>query len=84
MFDAWFAAYGDIELELEEFNDLGNGVTLNVLVTRGQLGGSSGGVLEFRFAQVAEWRGELIARIGAYTDIDQARAAAERLAQKRR
>jgi ketosteroid isomerase-like protein len=84
LFDAWFAAYEDIEIELEGFNDLGNGVTLNVLVTRGGLAGSSGGeLLEFRFGQVAEWRGELIARLGAYTDLDEARAAAERLAEER-
>jgi ketosteroid isomerase-like protein len=82
LFDAWFAAYEDIEIELEGFNDLGNGVTLNVLVTRGRLAGSSGG-LEFRFGQVAEWRGELIERLSAYTDLDKARAIAERLAEER-
>jgi ketosteroid isomerase-like protein len=83
LFDAWFAAYDDIEAEIEGFDDLGDGVTLDVLVTRGRLAGSSGGLLEFRLVQVAEWRGELITRVAVYTDIGEARAAAERLVKER-
>jgi hypothetical protein len=36
-----------------------------------------------RWAAVAEWADGLTTRVTVYTDIDEARAAAERLAQER-
>ncbi|HMD55915.1 MAG TPA: hypothetical protein VKG82_00405 [Solirubrobacteraceae bacterium] len=66
----------------EEFRDLGNGVTLIVQLARGRPTGSSAFV-EFRSASVAIWASGLIERFATCTDIDEARAAAERLAKKR-
>jgi hypothetical protein len=55
-FDDWFAACEDIEIEIEEFCDLGNGVTFGAVATRGRLRGSSSGLLEFRYGQTVEWK----------------------------
>ena len=57
-------------------------VTLGVLDQRGRLVGSSGEI-ELRYAAVTEWEDGKIARITNYTDIDEARATAERLARER-
>jgi ketosteroid isomerase-like protein len=80
--EAWRGPYEDLELELEEFHDLGNGVTLSVLVQRGQLPGSSSFV-SVRSGHVGVWRDGLIERNAVYEDIDEARTAAERLAESR-
>jgi ketosteroid isomerase-like protein len=61
---------------------LGNAVTFAVILRRGRVVGSSGSV-QLRYASVAEWRDGLIVRKTTYHDIDEARAAAERLAQER-
>jgi hypothetical protein len=44
---------------------------------------SSGGEVRQRNAVVGEWADGLIVRMTLYTDIDEARAAAERLAKER-
>jgi ketosteroid isomerase-like protein len=76
------APYEDLEFVREEFRDLGRGVTLVAVLSRGQLRGSTG-LVESRTAFVATWANGLIERNTTYPDIDQARAAAERLAQER-
>jgi ketosteroid isomerase-like protein len=81
-FEVWRGPYEEFDLELEEFHDQGDGVTLSVVAQRGRLPGSSSFVLT-RAGQVGVWRDGLIDRVTNYTDIDQARAAAERLAQER-
>ena len=78
----WISSYEDFELQTVEAHDLGNGGSFGVAVQRGRLLGSSG-QLELRYAAVNEWEDGKIARITNYTDIDEARAAAERLAQER-
>ena len=78
----WLGPYEQYELEGEDFGDFGNGVTFGVVVSRGRPIDSSGWV-ETRFASVVTWVGALIERTTFYTDIDEARAAAERLAQER-
>jgi hypothetical protein len=37
-----------------------------------------------RYAAVGQWAGDMILRVATYSDIDQARAAAEQLADDRR
>jgi ketosteroid isomerase-like protein len=74
------APYEDLELVAEDFRDLGSGVTLVVILMRGRLRGSTRFV-ESRMALVATWANGLIERNTTYLDIDEARAAAERLAQ---
>jgi ketosteroid isomerase-like protein len=68
--------------EYEDFRYLGKGVTFGVAPQRGRPTGSSGFV-EFRYASVVTWADSLIERITFYLDIDEARAAAERLAEER-
>ena len=68
---------------LEEFLDLGSGVTLAVVLQRARLVGSSAFV-ELRYGAVITWVDGLAQRWAVYGgDIDDARAAAERLAQER-
>ena len=81
-FEDWFGAYEHLEVQLDEYNDLGRDVTFGVHLQRGTPRAASGSV-EFRYATVYTWRDGLIARATTYTDIDEARAAAERLAQER-
>jgi ketosteroid isomerase-like protein len=78
----WFASYEEWELQMVEVQDLGSAVTFGVLIQKGRPVGSSGEV-ELRFGTVNVWEDGKIARITNYTDIDEARAAAERLAQER-
>ena len=81
-FEDWIAAYDDFEQTVEEVRDLGNGVTFAVFLLRGRLAASSASV-EFRYAGVSTWRDGLVERVTTYIDIDEARAAAERLAKSR-
>ena len=78
----WFGAYDEIETEAEERRDLGHGLAFVVYVQRGRLRGSTRWV-HARVALVNAWVDGLIQRTTLYLDIDQARAAAERLAQER-
>jgi ketosteroid isomerase-like protein len=75
-------AFEDFESEIEDHHDLGSGVTFGVLVQRGRPHGSDAFV-ETRGAAVAVWRDGRIARATSYQDVDEARAAAERLAEER-
>jgi ketosteroid isomerase-like protein len=81
-FEEWTAMYEDFEVEIEEHRDFGSGVILSVARQPGRVAGSSGYV-EFRYAAVTLWTEGLIARVTPFTDIDAARAAAERLAEER-
>jgi len=67
---------------MKQWLDLGNGVTLEVNVQKGRPLGSTGEV-HLRYAGVAVWVDARVKRFTAYTDIDEARAAAERLAAER-
>ena len=78
----WWAAYEEYEFELVEIGDLGHGVTFGIARQRARLSGSTGSV-ELRIAAVAAWEDGLIHLDALYTDIDEARAAAERLAKDR-
>ena len=78
----WFASYEELRLEQEEDLALGNGVVFAVIMQMARLAGSSGYV-RYRHALVAVWEEGLIVRVTMYSDIDEARAAAERLAEER-
>jgi len=75
-------AYEEFEVQRQETLDLGNGVAFGVTRASGRLVGSTGRV-ELRLATVAVWEEGLIARVTTYDDPDEARAAAERLAEER-
>jgi ketosteroid isomerase-like protein len=75
-------AYEEFECWSEEILDLGNEVTFGVTRASGRPVGSTGRV-ELRTGIVAAWEEGLIVRVTTYDDIDEARAAAERLAKER-
>jgi ketosteroid isomerase-like protein len=78
----WTGLLDELHFELEEIVDLGHGIIFGVAFTTGRMKGSSG-ELDLRWAAIADWADDLLKRVAAYTDIDEARAAAERLAQER-
>jgi uncharacterized protein (TIGR02246 family) len=77
----WFGTYEELEVGLEEVRDLGNGVVFAVVVQNGRPAGSTGHLRQ-REGWVFVWVRGLIARLATY-EIDEARAAAERLAEER-
>ena len=80
--EGYWKAFEELRFELEEFVDLGNGVTFGVNRHHARLVGSTAPI-QAREAQVTEWNDGLVVRITVYIDIDEARAAAERLAEER-
>jgi ketosteroid isomerase-like protein len=78
----WWSAFEDFRLTPEEFLDLGDGVAFAVLRHDGRPVGSTGYV-NTRQAYVSVLVAGLVARMTVYRDIDEARAAAERLASER-
>jgi ketosteroid isomerase-like protein len=78
----WNASYEEFELVLEEVLDLGNEVVFAVVVQRARLTDSTA-QLRMRYASVNSQARRVFERITNYTDIGEARAAAERLAQER-
>ncbi|MCW3030415.1 MAG: hypothetical protein JWM66_548 [Solirubrobacterales bacterium] len=81
-FEDWRGSYSGIEWTAEEIRDLGSGVTFAVILQKGRVVGS-GGSVQLRYGSVAEWIDDLMVRNTTHTDIDEARAAAERLAEER-
>ena len=77
----WFGNYEELEFGLEEGRDLGNGVVFAVVVQNGRPAGSDGHVRQ-REGWIFVWVRGLIARL-TISEVDEARAAAERLAQER-
>jgi hypothetical protein len=80
--ESWREPYGEFEFTLERLDDLGNDVTLGYAAQRAWLPGSSSPV-SLGGGYVGVWRGTLLERNTFYLDIDEARAAAERLAEER-
>jgi ketosteroid isomerase-like protein len=78
----WWSAFEDFRLTPQEFLDLGNGVAFAVLRHDGRPAGSTG-YLNTRQAYVFIVVAGLVARMTVYSDIDEARAAAKRLAEER-
>jgi ketosteroid isomerase-like protein len=82
-FEDWIGAYDEFKFELQEAHDLGNGVTYAEVVQTARPAGSTGSV-QTRYGSVAVWTGGLFQRTTNYGGVDEARAAAERLAEERR
>ena len=78
----WWDAFEEVRFELEEVLDLGNEVTFSVVREDARPAGSAGHV-RAREAYVQEWVDGMTARVTTYADIDEARAAAERLPEER-
>ncbi len=81
-FEDWVAPYEEFQLEAKEIVDLGNGITLGVFQQDARLVGSNARV-QIRYTSIGVWDEGLLSRATNYGDIDQARAAAERLAGER-
>jgi len=80
--EGYWALFDELSFELEEFVDLGNGVTFAVNRQRA-IPSRSGAQVQAREAHVTEWQEGLVVRITVYIDIEEGRAAAERLAEER-
>jgi ketosteroid isomerase-like protein len=80
--EEWLRPYEEFKLELEGLLDLGNGVALVIVDATGRLVGGSG-LLQLRFAFTGVYDCDWILSVTGYTDIDEARAAAELLAEER-
>jgi hypothetical protein len=79
--EEWLSSYDESEDEAEEITEFGNGVVLAVIRGKAHPAGSPSDVqVTARRNAVAVWADDLILRITIYRDIDEARAAAERLA----
>ena len=76
------SSFEKAEHQAEEILDLGNGVTFTVVILKARMVASSGEARQ-RYAAWAIWTNGLIEREATYGDIDEARAAAERLAEER-
>jgi hypothetical protein len=81
-FEDWVGAYEEYRHEIVESRDLGNGVVFTVLNIVGRLAGSASGVRE-TWSWTATWVERMCERVVVRSDIDEARAAAERLAKER-
>jgi ketosteroid isomerase-like protein len=82
LIEGWWATWEEHHHYVEEIRDVGRGVVLVGLREDGRLMGSNAQV-EQRAARVNVWVREKIVRSVAYADLDEARAAAERLARER-
>jgi ketosteroid isomerase-like protein len=82
-FEDWFAMFDEVTVEAGEILDLGNGV---LFATYSQLGRPHGSVghVAVHSASVGVREDGLITLVTIYSDIDEARTAAERLAESRR
>jgi ketosteroid isomerase-like protein len=78
----WLGAFEEWAVEPEEIIDMGNGVVFVVYRQEGRPVGSSG-LVKSLAVSVYEWADGAVVRARTYGDIDQARAAAERLAEER-
>jgi ketosteroid isomerase-like protein len=82
--EEWFGAFDELEFELEEILDLGNGVTLTVVNQRARAAGSSsGGYMQRQEALIGVWGRGMVTHAMTYLDVGEARFAAERLAEER-
>ncbi len=78
----WIGASDEVEFLLDEALDLGNGVTLASVRQNARPVGTKG-LLRFRYYAVYSWVERICLQVTHYRAVDEARAAAERLAQER-
>jgi ketosteroid isomerase-like protein len=80
--EGWIGSFDEYHVVIEELRDLGNGVVFAV-ATQYAHSAHAPGELRLRYAPVFVWADGVAARVTHYRDIDEARAAAERLAEER-
>lgn len=81
-YEEWAGSYDEYEIEAEEIVDLGREVVLVAALQSGRPAGGSGRV-QLRYGAVIAYEQGTVMRVTNYTDLDQARAAGERLAAER-
>jgi ketosteroid isomerase-like protein len=81
LWEDWVGAYDELDLDVEAL-DLGSGVVLAVVRQNARPVGSSGRV-QGQQALVYSWVEGRVSGVTVYPDIDEARAAADRLAESR-
>ena len=80
--EGWIGGFDEYQVVVEQMLDFGNGVVC-VIATQYAHSASSRAQLQLRYAPVFVWDQGVIARVTHHRDIDEARAAAERLAEER-
>jgi ketosteroid isomerase-like protein len=81
-FEDWLGAFDELQVEVEEVSALGHEVIFLIVRQHARpIGG--GGHVGVRYAHVNVWSAGVIMRSTVYLDIDEGRAAAERLAEER-
>ena len=83
LLEDWLGTYEDPEVRIDDASELGNGVLFVTATLDGRLAGSTA-EMRVRFGAAYEWVDSQIVRISSYSDIDETRALAERLAEERR
>ena len=82
LWNEWASAYEEFGIEVEEILDLGYAV-VPAIVRQGGRPVQSVGHVEAHDAWVYQWVDGTVARVAAYSDQNEGRAAAERLAESR-
>jgi ketosteroid isomerase-like protein len=77
----WLATFEELTVDMAEIVDMGSGVIYGICVLTGRFAG--GGELHQRWAAVNTLLDGSCVRVEAYLNPDEARAAAERLAEER-
>ncbi len=81
--DEWFGSFAELCMEVEELVVLGDGVALAVVNQEGRPVGVDGQVHQ-REGWAIHWSADgLLVRLTTHADIDEARVAADRLAEER-
>ena len=80
LWEDWQSSYEEHVSEVEQALDLGQGVVFAMVRMQGRMTGSAGSV-QARSGWVYRWVDGMVVRVTTYTDIDEARAAAESLAE---
>jgi hypothetical protein len=78
----WWDAFEELALEPEDVLDLGHGIVFSVVCQSARPANSTAR-MQRREAYVLEWVEDMTRRVTVYTDIEEGRAAAERLAAER-
>ena len=82
--DDWETRYEDLQDEVQEIVDLGRGVVfLDARISAHVVGSPAHARVNARYGYVFVWVGGKVTRATPYSDIEEARAAAERLAVER-
>jgi hypothetical protein len=79
--DGWYGRLAELGVRVVEMQDFSRGVIF--VVHKAHRAKAEHASLELEAAPVYQWVEHTLARVTAYTDVDEGRAAAERLAEER-